>query len=193
MVKDEILKIDRVLNEQHFTQPPPRYSEASLVKKLEELGIGRPSTYASIISVLSTRNYVEVLNKKFTPTDRGKLITAFLNQLFTRYVDYNFTAGLEESLDDITAGKADWIEVLSKFWKEFNQNVLEVKELRTRAILDMMNESLGEIIFDKDNEGKIKRSCECGGELSLKTGRFGAFIGCSKYPDCKFTRPYVTH
>ena len=100
---------------------------------------------------------------------------------------------LEESLDDITAGKADWIEVLTKFWKEFNQNVLEVKELRTRAILDMMNESLGEIIFDKDNEGKIKRSCECGGELSLKTGRFGAFIGCSKYPDCKFTRPYVTH
>jgi len=189
VVKDEILKIDRVLNEQHFTQPPPRYSEASLVKKLEELGIGRPSTYASIISVLSTRNYVEVLNKKFTPTDRGKLITSFLNQLFTRYVDYNFTAGLEESLDDITAGKADWIEVLAKFWKEFNQNVLEVKELRTRAILDMMNESLGEIIFDKDNEGKIKRSCECGGELSLKTGRFGAFIGCSKYPDCKFTRP----
>ena len=189
VTKGESLELDKVSNEQHFTQPPARYSEASLVKKLEELGIGRPSTYASIISVLSTRNYVELLNKKFTPTDRGKLITAFLNQLFKRYVDYNFTAGLEESLDDITAGKADWIEVLTKFWKEFNQNVLDVKELRTRAILDMMNESLGKIIFDTDEEGKIKRVCECGGELSLKIGRFGAFIGCSKYPDCKFTRP----
>ena len=187
--ENEIMPLEKILNEQKFTQPPPRYSEASLVKKLEELGIGRPSTYASIISVLSTRNYVEVLNKKFVPTDRGKLITAFLNQLFKQYVDYNFTAGLEESLDDITAGKIDWIEVLSKFWKEFNQNVSDVKELRTRAILDMMNDSLGEIIFDKDKEGKIKRACDCGGELSLKIGRFGAFIGCSKYPDCKFTRP----
>ncbi|MDC0376037.1 type I DNA topoisomerase, partial [Pelagibacteraceae bacterium] len=170
--ENEIMPLEKILNEQKFTQPPPRYSEASLVKKLEELGIGRPSTYASIISVLSTRNYVEVLNKKFVPTDRGKLITAFLNQLFKQYVDYNFTAGLEESLDDITAGKIDWIEVLSKFWKEFNQNVTDVKELRTRAILDMMNDSLGEIIFDKDKEGKIKRACDCGGELSLKIGRF---------------------
>ena len=189
VAKDEQIDLANVVNEQHFTQPPPRYSEASLVKKLEELGIGRPSTYASIISVLSTRNYVEVLNKKFIPTDRGKLITAFLNQLFSQYVDYNFTAGLEESLDDITSGKIDWIEVLSKFWKEFNENVSKVKELRTREILDMMNVSLGEIIFDKDDSGKIKRACECGGELSLKIGRFGAFIGCSKYPDCKFTRP----
>jgi len=154
--ENEIMPLEKILNEQKFTQPPPRYSEASLVKKLEELGIGRPSTYASIISVLSTRNYVEVLNKKFVPTDRGKLITAFLNQLFKQYVDYNFTAGLEESLDDITAGKIDWIEVLSKFWKEFNQNVSDVKELRTRAILDMMNDSLGEIIFDKDKREKLK-------------------------------------
>jgi DNA topoisomerase-1 len=189
VTKNEIIELANVVNEQHYTQPPPRYSEASLVKKLEELGIGRPSTYASIISVLSTRNYVEVINKKFIPTDRGKLITAFLNQLFTQYVDYNFTAGLEESLDDITSGKIDWIEVLSKFWEEFNKNVSKVKELRTREILDMMNVSLGEIIFDKDNEGKIKRNCACGGELSLKIGRFGAFIGCSKYPECKFTRP----
>ena len=189
VTKNEIIELAEVVNEQHYTQPPPRYSEASLVKKLEELGIGRPSTYASIISVLSTRNYVEVINKKFIPTDRGKLITAFLNQLFTQYVDYNFTAGLEESLDDITSGKIDWIEVLSKFWEEFNKNVSKVKELRTREILDMMNVSLGEIIFDKDNEGKIKRNCACGGELSLKIGRFGAFIGCSKYPECKFTRP----
>lgn len=189
VTKNQIIELAEVVNEQHYTQPPPRYSEASLVKKLEELGIGRPSTYASIISVLSTRNYVEVINKKFIPTDRGKLITAFLNQLFTQYVDYNFTAGLEESLDDITSGKIDWIEVLSKFWEEFNKNVSKVKELRTREILDMMNVSLGEIIFDKDDAGKIKRNCGCGGELSLKIGRFGAFIGCSKFPECKFTRP----
>ena len=187
--KGEILELNNVNPEQHFTVPPPRYSEASLVKKLEELGIGRPSTYASIISVLSTRNYVELLNKKFIPTDRGKLITAFLNQLFSKYVDYNFTAGLEESLDDITSGKVDWIDVLTKFWEQFNQNINKVKDLRTREILDMMNVSLGEIIFDKDETGKIKRSCSCGGELSLKIGRFGAFIGCSNYPECKFTRP----
>jgi len=187
--KGEKLKLNNIIHEQHFTLPPPRYSEASLVKKLEELGIGRPSTYASIISVLSTRNYVELINKKFIPTDRGKLITAFLNQLFSKYVDYNFTASLEESLDDITAGKVNWIDVLTKFWEQFSENINQVKELRTREILDMMNISLGEIIFDTDENGKIKRSCSCGGELSLKIGRFGAFIGCSNYPECKFTRP----
>jgi DNA topoisomerase-1 len=183
------LKLDKVIDEQHFTNPPPRYSEASLVKKLEELGIGRPSTYASIISVLSTRNYVELMNKKFNPTDRGKLITAFLDKLFNKYVDYNFTAKLEDSLDDITSGKINWIDVLSQFWDQFNSNVNEVKELRTRTILDMLNESLSDIIFDKDKEDKVLRACQCGGELSLKVGRFGAFIGCSKYPECKFTRP----
>ena len=183
------LKLDKILDEQHFTNPPPRYSEASLVKKLEELGIGRPSTYASIISVLSTRNYVELINKKFNPTDRGKLITAFLDKLFNKYVDYNFTAKLEDSLDDITSGKINWIDVLSQFWSQFNSNVNEVKELRTRTILDMLNESLSDIIFDKNQEGKVLRTCQCGGELSLKVGRFGAFIGCSNYPECKFTRP----
>ena len=125
------LKLDKIVDEQHFTNPPPRYSEASLVKKLEELGIGRPSTYASIISVLSTRNYVELINKKFNPTDRGKLITAFLDKLFNKYVDYNFTAKLEDSLDDITSGKINWIDVLSQFWSQFNSDVNEVKELRT--------------------------------------------------------------
>ena len=183
------LILDKIIDEQHFTNPPPRYSEASLVKKLEELGIGRPSTYASIISVLSTRNYVELMNKKFNPTDRGKLITAFLDKLFNKYVDYNFTAKLEDSLDDITSGKINWIDVLSQFWDQFNSNVNEVKELRTRTILDMLNESLSDIIFDKDKEDKVLRACQCGGELSLKVGRFGAFIGCSKYPECKFTRP----
>ncbi len=183
------LKLDKIVDEQHFTNPPPRYSEASLVKKLEELGIGRPSTYASIISVLSTRNYVELINKKFNPTDRGKLITAFLDKLFNKYVDYNFTAKLEDSLDDITSGKINWIDVLSQFWSQFNSNVSEVKELRTRTILDMLNESLADIIFDKDQDGKVLRTCQCGGELSLKVGRFGAFIGCANYPECKFTRP----
>ena len=185
---DELI-LNKVIDEQHFTNPPPRYSEASLVKKLEELGIGRPSTYASIISVLSTRNYVELMNKKFYPTDRGKLITAFLDKLFNKYVDYNFTAKLEDSLDDITSGKINWIDVLSQFWDQFNSNINEVKELRTRTILDMLNESLSDIIFDKDKEDKVLRACQCGGELSLKVGRFGAFIGCSKYPECKFTRP----
>ena len=185
---DELI-LNKVIDEQHFTNPRPRYSEASLVKKLEELGIGRPSTYASIISVLSTRNYVELMNKKFYPTDRGKLITAFLDKLFNKYVDYNFTAKLEDSLDDITSGKINWIDVLSQFWDQFNSNINEVKELRTRTILDMLNESLSDIIFDKDKEDKVLRACQCGGELSLKVGRFGAFIGCSKYPECKFTRP----
>ena len=185
----DALIINKILDEQHFTNPPPRYSEASLVKKLEELGIGRPSTYASIISVLSTRNYVELINKKFIPTDRGKLITAFLDKLFNKYVDYNFTANLEDNLDEITSGKIKWIDVLSQFWEQFNINVNEVKELRTRAILDMLNESLADIIFDKDEAGSVERKCQCGGELSLKVGRFGAFIGCANYPECKFTRP----
>ena len=185
----DALTINKILDEQHFTNPPPRYSEASLVKKLEELGIGRPSTYASIISVLSTRNYVELINKKFIPTDRGKLITAFLDKLFNKYVDYNFTANLEDNLDEITSGKIKWIDVLSQFWEQFNININEVKELRTRAILDMLNESLADIIFDKDESGSVERKCQCGGELSLKVGRFGAFIGCANYPECKFTRP----
>ena len=190
--KGEILKINKILDEQHFTEPPPRYSEASLVKKLEELGIGRPSTYASIISVLSTRNYVDLINKRFHPTDRGKLLAAFLEKLFSKYVDYNFTAELENQLDEITSGKVKWIGVLEKFWKDFNENVQVVKEKRTREVLDLLNESLGELIFDTTDDGKIDRKCQlCNtGELSLKNSfRGGAFIGCSNYPECKFTRP----
>tara|TARA_B110000211_G_scaffold16883_1_gene17644 strand:- start:4145 stop:6724 length:2580 start_codon:yes stop_codon:yes gene_type:complete len=184
-----ILKLN---DEQHYTDPPPRYSEASLVKKMEELGIGRPSTYASIISVLSTRNYVEQVNKRFHPTDRGKLISAFLEKLFTKYVDYNFTADLENQLDEITSGKIEWVEVLERFWKDFFANVKSVKEIRTREVLDLLNESLGNLIFDKNDQNKIDRKCKlCSdGELSLKNSfRGGAFIGCSNYPDCKFTRP----
>ena len=140
----DTVNIKEIIDEQHFTNPPPRYSEASLVKKLEELGIGRPSTYASIISVLSTRNYVELLNKRFHPTDRGKLLSAFLEKLFAKYVDYNFTANLEDQLDDITSGKEDYIKVLQNFWKDFYSNVGSVKEIRTREVLDMLNESLGD-------------------------------------------------
>jgi len=190
--KNETLNIEKIIDEQHFTEPPPRYSEASLVKKLEELGIGRPSTYASIISVLSTRNYVDLVNKRFHPTDRGKLLAAFLEKLFSKYVDYNFTADLEDQLDEITSGKVKWIGVLEKFWKDFNENVKLVKEKRTREVLDLLNESLGELIFDTTSDGKINRKCPTctNGELSLKNSfRGGAFIGCSNYPECKFTRP----
>jgi len=189
--KEEVVN-DSFIDEQHFTQPPPRYSEASLVKKLEELGIGRPSTYASIISVISNRGYADIVNKRFFPTDRGKLLSAFLEKLFSKYVDYGFTAGLEEQLDDITAGKEEWIKVLDNFWKDFNINVSNVKEKRTREVLDLLNESLGELIFETDESGKINRKCKlCSkGELSLKNSfRGGAFIGCSNYPECKFTRP----
>ena len=189
--KEEVLT-NEFIDEQHFTQPPPRFSEASLVKRLEELGIGRPSTYASIISVISNRGYADIVNKRFFPTDRGKLLSAFLEKLFSKYVDYSFTAGLEDQLDDITAGKEEWIKVLDDFWKDFNLNVSNVKEKRTREVLDLLNESLGELIFEADENGKINRKCKlCNtGELSLKNSfRGGAFIGCSNYPECKFTRP----
>ena len=191
-VKKGPINIESFLDEQHFTQPLPRYSEASLVKKLEELGIGRPSTYASIISTISNRGYAEITNKRFFPTDRGKLISAFLEKLFSKYVDYNFTAGLEDQLDEITTGKESWLKVLELFWKDFNNNVSEVKEKRTREVLDLLNESLGTLIFDKDDSGNVVRKCQlCDtGSLSLKNSfRGGAFIGCSNYPECKFTRP----
>jgi len=184
--------INEFIDEQHFTQAPPRYSEASLVKKLEELGIGRPSTYASIISVISNRGYADINNKRFFPTDRGKLLSAFLEKLFTKYVDYDFTAKLEDQLDDITSGKEDWLKVLENFWNDFNLNVSSVKVKRTREVLDLLNESLGSLIFEIDKEGKINRNCKLcdNGQLSLKNSfRGGAFIGCSNYPDCKFTRP----
>ena len=186
------IEIKEFNDEQHFTQPPPRFSEASLVKKLEELGIGRPSTYASIISVISNRGYADIVNKRFFPTDRGKLLSAFLEKLFSRYVDYDFTAKLEDQLDDITSGKENWIKVLDQFWIDFNKNVLNVKEKRTREVLDLLNDSLGKLIFDTDENGKIDRKCKLcqKGELSLKNSfRGGAFIGCSGYPECKFTRP----
>ena len=185
------VKILKLIDEQHYTEPSPRYSEGSLVKKMEELGIGRPSTYASIISVLSTRGYVEMVSKKFHPTDRGKLISAFLEKLFTKYVDYNFTAELENQLDEITSGKIKWVKVLDDFWKDFFININSVKEKKTREVLDLLNDSLGNLIFERNEKDLIDRNCNsCNtGSLSLKNSfKGGAFIGCSNYPICKFTR-----
>ena len=175
---------------QHFTQPPPRFSEASLVKKLEELGIGRPSTYASIISVLQDRNYVRVENRRFFSEDRGRLVTAFLSSFFTQYVEYSFTADLEEKLDEISDGKLGWKAVLQDFWTHFKTAVDGTADLRVREVLDNLNEILGPHFFHGNGDDNPRQCPSCAdGELSLKLGRHGAFIGCSKYPDCRYTRP----
>jgi len=177
--------------DQHFTEPPPRYSEASLVKKLEELGIGRPSTYASILTVLRDRAYVRMDKNRFVPEDKGRLVTAFLEQFFGRYVEYDFTAALEEKLDQVSAGELDWKTLLRDFWKDFQIAVSEIGELRTTQVLDTLNDALAPLIFPPREDGSDPRGCPtCGtGRLSLKTGKFGAFIGCSNYPECRFTRP----
>ncbi|AAK24422.1 type I DNA topoisomerase [Caulobacter vibrioides] len=176
--------------DQHFTEPPPRYSEASLVKKMEELGIGRPSTYASVLGVLRDREYVRMEKQRFIPEDKGRLVTAFLEQFFKRYVEYDFTAALEEKLDLVSDGKLDWKEFLREFWKDFHAAVGEIAELRTTNVLDALNEALGPHIFPDKGDGSNPRLCPtCGsGQLSLKTGKFGAFIGCSNYPECRYTR-----
>jgi DNA topoisomerase-1 len=176
--------------DQHFTEPPPRYSEASLVKKMEELGIGRPSTYASVLSVLRDREYVRMEKQRFVPEDKGRLVTAFLEQFFRRYVEYDFTAALEEKLDLVSDGKLDWKEFLREFWKDFHAAVGEIAELRTTNVLDALNDALGPHIFPDKGDGSNPRLCPtCGvGQLSLKTGKFGAFIGCSNYPECRYTR-----
>ena len=186
----EAVKRKDVIAEQHFTEPPPRYSEASLVKKLEELGIGRPSTYASIIEVLQARNYVKIDRKRFVPEDRGRIVTAFLSSYFTRYVEYGFTAHLEELLDDISGGSADWRAVLREFWREFKGAVDGTKELRVKDVLDQLDLELGPHFFPERTDGKDPRGCPaCGtGRLNLKLGKFGAFIGCSNYPECRYTR-----
>ncbi|WP_422035716.1 type I DNA topoisomerase [Reyranella sp.] len=191
VTENEAMDRREVVPEQHFTEPPPRYSEASLVKKLEELGIGRPSTYASIIEVLQRRNYVRIDRKRFIPEDRGRIVTAFLQTYFPRYVEYGFTAHLEEELDDISSGKIDWHEVLREFWKAFSAAVGETKDLRVKEVLDKLDEELGPHFFPaNDNNGKNPRDCPscANGRLGLKLGKFGAFIGCSNYPECRFTR-----
>jgi DNA topoisomerase-1 len=175
--------------EQHFTQPPARYTEASLIKKMEELGIGRPSTYASTLTVLKDRDYVRLDKRALVPEDRGRLVTAFLESFFKRYVEYGFTARLEEQLDEISAGELDYKVVLRQFWEEFSKAVAETKDLRVTEVLDALNELLADHIFPPKPDGSDPRRCPtCGtGQLSLKLGKFGAFIGCSNYPECRHT------
>ena len=181
--------------EQHFTQPPPRYSEASLVKKLEELGIGRPSTYASILQVLQDRNYVRLDKRRFIPEDRGRLVTAFLKNFFNRYVEYNFTAELENQLDEISDGRIDWKTVLRDFWRAFHAAVDGTKDLTITQVLTTLDEELGPHFFPANANGNAPghdpRVCPVcsAGRLGLKLGKMGAFIGCSRYPECRYTRP----
>jgi DNA topoisomerase I len=188
--KTQRLARGEVTPSQHFTQPPPRYTEASLVKKLEELGIGRPSTYATILQVLQDRAYVRFEKRRFVPEDRGRLVTAFLASFFERYVEYNFTADLENQLDDISGGRIDWKEVLRNFWRDFSTAVDGTKELTISQVLKALDEELGPHFFASDGNGTDPRLCPvCGaGRLSLKLGKFGAFIGCSNYPNCRYTR-----
>ncbi|MGL4811622.1 MAG: type I DNA topoisomerase, partial [Beijerinckiaceae bacterium] len=190
MKANDALAKEKIDATQHFTEPPPRFTEASLVKRMEELGIGRPSTYASILSVLKERDYVEIDKKRLVPQDKGRIVTAFLEHFFPRYVEYDFTANLEEDLDKISADDLNWQEFLRKFWKDFSGNVAETKELRTTQVLDALNDYLGPYIFPAKADGSDPRGCpSCGnGQLSLKMGKFGSFIGCSNYPECKFTR-----
>lgn len=180
---DKIGLLD-IMPEQHFTQPPPRYTEASLVKKLEELGIGRPSTYASIIQVLQDRNYVTLDQKRFIPEDRGRIVVTFLKNFFPKYVEYDFTASLEDDLDAISGGHVAWKEALSLFWKDFSAAVEQTKDLTITQVIDQLNEELAPHFFA---DGRECPACDTG-ELSLKLGKFGAFIGCSNYPDCNYTR-----
>jgi len=190
MSQDEILTKQAIESSQHFTEPPPRFSEAALVKRMEELGIGRPSTYASILQVLQDRGYVRIDKKRLYPEDKGRVVVGFLESFFTRYVEYDFTAGLEEKLDRISNGEIDWRAVLTEFWTDFIGSVNGIKELRITQVLDALNELLGPHIFPARADGGEPRQCPtCGtGKLSLKVGRFGAFIGCSNYPECRFTR-----
>ena len=193
MRQGERLARGAVEPKQHFTQPPPRYTEASLVKKLEELGIGRPSTYASILQVLQDRSYVRLEQRRFLPEDRGRLVTAFLTSFFERYVEYGFTADLENQLDDVSGGRTDWKEVLRNFWRDFSAAVDGTKELTISQVLAALDDELGRHFFPDDGSGRDPRLCPvCGaGRLSIKLGKFGAFIGCSDYPKCRYTRPFA--
>ena len=191
MRKGETLVRGEVSPNQHFTQPPPRYTEASLVKKLEELGIGRPSTYAAILQVLQDRAYVRLEKRRFAPEDRGRLVTAFLTSFFERYVEYTFTADLENQLDEVSGGRIDWKELLRNFWGDFSTAVEDTKDLTISQVLTALDGGLGQHFFPNDGSGRDPRACPvCGaGRLSLKLGKFGAFIGCSNYPNCRYTRP----
>ncbi|MGD0763950.1 MAG: type I DNA topoisomerase [Roseiarcus sp.] len=190
MKAGEPLARERIEASRHFTEPPPRYTEATLVKRMEELGIGRPSTYASTLAVLRDRDYVRLEKKRLIPEDRGRLVTAFLESFFAKYVGYDFTAELEEKLDRVSNSEIDWKDLLRDFWTDFSGALDGAKDLRTSQALDSLNELLGPHIFPARADGGDPRQCpSCGkGRLSLKIGKFGAFIGCSNYPECKFTR-----
>jgi DNA topoisomerase-1 len=190
LTQEQPVMRDAVTPEQHFTQPPPRYSEASLVKRLEELGIGRPSTYASILQVLQDRRYVRLEKRRFIPEDRGRLVTAFLVGFFEHYVEYNFTARLEDLLDDISGGRIDWKTVLRDFWRDFSAAVAGTKDLTISQVISALDEALGPHFFPVNDNGKDPRACPTcrEGRLGLRLGRHGAFIGCSRYPDCGYTR-----
>ena len=177
---------------QHFTEPPPRYSEASLVKRLEELGIGRPSTYASILQVLKDRKYVRGEKGRLIPEDRGRIVTAFLESFFARYVEYDFTADLEEQLDRVSNNEIEWLELMRRFWRDFFAAVEDIKDLRVGDVIDALDNMLAPHVFPPRPDETDPRLCPtCGtGRLSLKLGRYGAFIGCSNYPDCRYTRPF---
>ncbi len=179
--------------EQHMTTPPPRFTEASLVKKLEELGIGRPSTYASIIAVLQERKYVKVEKLRFIPEDRGRIVTIFLENFFKKYVEYDFTAQMEEYLDDISAGSMEWKKLLTGFWTKFYNTIQSVQPLQVSEVIDKIDEVLSYHLFPPKADGSDPRECpECHkGHLSIKLGKFGAFLGCSNYPDCKYTKPLM--
>jgi DNA topoisomerase-1 len=179
---------------QHFTEPPPRYSEASLVKRMEELGIGRPSTYASILQVLKDRGYVRIDKKRLIPEDKGRVLTAFLESFFARYVEYDFTAGLEEQLDRISNNEMAWRDLLRDFWREFTAAVGDIKELRVAEVIDALDEMLAPHLFPPSEDGSDPRKCpNCEtGRLSLKLGKFGGFIGCTNYPECRYTRQLAT-
>jgi DNA topoisomerase I len=190
LTKGEALDPRKIEAKQHFTEPPPRYTEATLIKKMEELGIGRPSTYATTLNVLRDREYVRLDKKRLYPEDKGRLVTAFLESFFRRYVEYDFTADLEEKLDLISAGKLEWKDVLRDFWREFIAAVNDIGDLRIAQVLEALNELLGPHIFPEPQDGGDPRACpSCtNGRLSLKVGKFGAFIGCSNYPECRYTR-----
>jgi DNA topoisomerase I len=190
MSAGEKLTKEHIEAAQHFTEPPPRFTEATLVKRMEELGIGRPSTYASTLAVLRDRDYVRLEKKRLFPEDKGRLVTAFLESFFTKYVGYDFTADLEEKLDKVSNSEIDWKDLLRDFWRDFSIAIGGTKDLRTTQVLDSLNEVLGPHIFPAREDGAEPRLCPlCNkGQLSLKLGKFGAFIGCSNYPECKFTR-----
>src|ERR1700726_4161349 len=194
MSAGEALQKRAIDADQHFTEPPPRYSEASLVKRMEELGIGRPSTYASILQVLKDRGYVRIDKKRLWPEDKGRVLTSFLESFFARYVEYGFTADLEEQLDRVSNNEIAWRDLLQDFWRGFTAAVGEIKDLGVAQVIDALNEMLGPHLFPPRADGSDPRQCpNCPtGRLSLKLGKFGGFIGCSTYPECRYTRQLST-